>query len=154
MEKVRRTARLYFLLQGLAVAAWWVILFVKPATRAYFQLEAGSETSLMAFLLPDATFIAVGSLIVAYLVSLPNRYEVSALWLLTGAISYATVYTFSLALATDNGWLGVVMMAPATLWSGVFSTALTVKNEMFRQAKVASTNYVLLKTLTQIFVVW
>lgn len=154
MEKVRRTAVLYFLLQGLAVAAWWLVLFVKPETRAYFQLEADSQTSLMAFLLPDAVFVAAGSLIVAYLVYLRNRYEVSALWLLTGAISYATVYTFSLALATDNGWLGVVMMAPATLWSGVFATALTVKSEMFRQAKVTSINYVLLKTLTQIAVVW
>jgi protein-S-isoprenylcysteine O-methyltransferase Ste14 len=40
------------------------------------------------------------------------------------------------------------------LWSGVFATALTVEDDMFRQAKPASTNYVLLKTFSQIAVVW
>ena len=154
MEKVRRTAALYFLFQGFAVVAWWIVLIWRPEIRRYFQLEANSPTSLLAFWLPDVVFIAVGSLIVAYLVYSRNRFEIAALWLLTGALSYATAYTFSYTLATDLGWLGVVMMAPAMLWSGVFATAITVKNEMFRQARATSTDYVLFKTLTQIVVVW
>ncbi len=136
------------------MVAWWIVLIWRPETRRYFQLEANSQTSLLAFWLPDVVFIAVGSLIVAYLVYSKNRFEVAALWLLTGAVSYATAYSFSYTLATDHGWLGVVMMAPAMLWSGVFATAITVKNEMFRQARPTSTDYVLFKTLTQIVVVW
>lgn len=154
MEKVRRTATFYYLVQGLAVAGWWVFLFARPEARAYFQLESGSQTSLMAFLLPDAAFLALGSLIAAYIVHTRNRYEIAVLWLLTGAISYATFYTFAFTLITDRGWMGVILMMPAMLWTGVFATGMTVKNEMFRQAKVTSTNYVLLKTFTQIAVVW
>jgi len=132
-----------------------VVGFVREPGLAYvLPLEAGSQTSLMAFQLPDVVFVAAGSLIAAYLVYTRNRYEIAALWLLTGAISYATAYTFSLVFATDTGWLGVMMMAPAMLWSGVFATALTVKSEMFRQAKATSTNYVLFKTLLQIVVAW
>lgn len=154
MEKVRRTAVIYYLLQGAAVLGWWAVLFTRPETRAYFQLEARSQASLMAFLMPDSAFIAAGSLVAACLVYSRSRFETAALWLLTGAVSYATVYTLSFTLATDHGWFGVVMMIPAMLWTGVFATVLTVKNEMFRQAKAASTNYFLLKTFTQIGVVW
>lgn len=154
MEKVRRTAVIYYLIQGLAVALWWIVLFAQPEVRTYFQLESGSQASLMAFLLPDAAFIGAGSLIAAYFVYSRNRFESAALWLLTGAVSYAAVYTFALVLTTDHGWLGVTMMMPAMLWTGVFATALTIKSDMFRQARSTSTNYVLLKTFTQIIVVW
>lgn len=45
-------------------------------------------------------------------------------------------------------------MAAATLWSGVFTVGLTVGYGMFRKSRAGSTNYILLKTLTQIIVVW
>ena len=154
METVRRTAVFYLVLQGIAVIAWWMALIIWPEIRIHFQFERGSQTSLLAFWLPDALFIAVGSLVTAYLIKRRNRYETAALWLLTGAISYAAIYSFSYTLMTDLGWLGVVMMLPATLWTGVFAMALTVKNEMFRPARPSSTNYVILKTFTQIVVVW
>lgn len=154
MDKVRRTAALYFIAQAIAVVAWWFGLVVWPDVRIYFQLEAGSQTSLMAFWMPDLAFIAFGSAAVAVLIVKRNRLETAALWFVTGAVSYAAIYTFSFALITDRGWLGVVLMLPTMLWSGVFATALTMKGDMFRQAKATSTNYVLLKTFTQIAIVW
>lgn len=154
MEKVRRTAAIYYLLQGISVIVWWAMLVAAPESRDWFQLEAKSQLSLFAFWLPDAVLIAPGSLIAAYLINIRNRFGTAAMWLLTGAVSYATLYTLAFAMMTDRGWLGVVLMLPAMLWTGVFATALTVKGEMFRQAKVSSTNYVMLKTFTQIVVVW
>lgn len=154
MEKVTRTAALYYLFQGLAVAAWWAALVAWPEWRVYFQLEPGSETSLLAFWLPDASFIAIGSLAAAWLIYAQNRYATHAMWLVTGAVSYAAVYTFSFAMMTDLGWLGVVMMFPAMLWSGVFATGLTVGDGMFRRARESSTGYIVLKTFAQIVVVW
>lgn len=154
MEKVRRAAAIYYLLQGISVIAWWAMLAVLPESRSWFQLEAKSQLSLLAFWLPDALFIAPGSLVAAYLIYSCNRFETAAMWMLTGAVSYATLYTLAFAMMTDRGWLGVVLMLPAMLWTGVFASALTVKNEMFRQARVSSTNYVMLKTLVQIVVVW
>jgi len=154
MEKVRRTAAHYYLLQGLAVIAWWILLIAYPSSRGWFQLEAHSQLSLFAFLLPDALMIAAGSLIAAYLIFSRSQFGSAATWLLTGAVSYAMLYTLAFAMMTDRGWPGVVLMMPAMLWTGLFATALTVGNGMFRQARAASTNYILLKTFTQIAVVW
>lgn len=108
MEKVRRTAVVYLFAQAIAVAAWWTVLLIRPETRSVFQLENASDTSLMAFLPPDAAFMVLGSLIAAYLVYSRNRFEIAGLWLLAGAIAYAFAYTFSHVLATDRGWVGVV----------------------------------------------
>lgn len=154
MEKIRRNTVVYYLIQGIAVAAWWAVLIAKPETKAYFQLEPASQTSLMAFWLPDAVLIAAGSLTAAYLVFSRSIYATAAIWLVTGAVSYAAIYTFSYAMTTDAGWLGVVMMFPAMLWSGVFAVGLTVGNGMFRRAKDSSAGYVVFKTFAQIIVVW
>ena len=145
---------MYFLAQGIAVAAWWLMLALRPETRRYFQLEAGSQTSLIAFWLPDAAFIAAGSIAAAVLIYTRSRYDTSAMWLVTGGVSYAAVYTFSFAMMTDAGWIGVVMMFPAMIWSGVFATSVTVGNEMFRRARESSSGYVVFKTFAQIIVVW
>lgn len=154
MEKVRKAAALYFLAQGLGVIAWWILLVAWPESRLMFVLEPNRETSLLAFWLPDLLFIAAGSLTVAALIYWRNRHTVAAIWLVTGAVSYASLYTLAFVLFTDRGWLGVVMMMPAMLWSGVLAMAMTVGGDMFRSAKPTSTNYVLIKTFTQIAVVW
>lgn len=154
MEKVRTAAAVYYLLQGIGVVGWWMMLVFWPGTRGYFQLEADSQTSLLAFWLPDLAFAAIGSVATAFLIYLRNRYETAAMWLVTGAVSYAAVYTFTFAAATDRGWVGVVMMFPAMIWSGVFAIAVTVENDMFREARASSTNFVMLKTFVQIAVVW
>lgn len=152
--KVRRTAAIYFAIQGVGVIGWWCGLAFYPESRLVFVLEPNRETSLLAFWLPDLLFIAVGSGVAAVLVWQRNKFSVAAMWLVTGAVSYAALYTFAFVVFTDRGWLGVVMMTPAMLWSGVFATSLTVENDMFRQAKPSSTNYVLTKTFMQIAIVW
>lgn len=154
MEKVRKTAAAYYFIQGMAVVGWWVLLITRPEFRQWFALEGGSLTTLWAFWLPDLLIIAPVSLTTALLIFRQNRFASSSSWLVTGAVTYATLYTLAIAMMTDHGWLGVVLMLPATLWSGVFATALTVQNAMFRQAKSTSSNYVLLKSFTQIVVVW
>lgn len=154
MEKVRKAAALYFVVQGLGVIAWWILLIAWPDSRLMFVLEPNRETSLLAFWLADLLFVAAGSLTAVVLIYRRNRYTIPAIWLVAGAVSYAALYTLAFVLFTDRGWLGVVMMLPAMLWSGVFAMGLTVGGDMFRSAKPTSTNYVLIKTFTQIVVVW
>lgn len=154
MEKVRKAAAAYYLIQGLVVMGWWGLLITRPDTRRWFALESSSLTTLWAFWLPDLLIIGPVSLLAAILISLRNRYATSAMWLVTGGVTYATLYTLAIVMMTDHGWPGVVLMLPATLWSGVFATALTVERAMFREAKSSSTRYILLKTFTQIIVVW
>ncbi len=154
MEKVRHYATVYYLLQGLAASGWWAALFLKPEVRIFFRLEPGSDVLLIAFALPDALFWSLGSFATGFLIYTRNRYALPAMWLVTGATSYAAIYTFSLAVMTDSGWLGVVLMFPAMLWSGIFAVGMTVGGDMFRRAKGSSTNYVMFKTFLQIVIVW
>lgn len=154
MEKVRKAAALYFLVQGLGVIAWWILLIAWPDSRLMFVLEPNRETSLLAFWLPDLLLIGPFSLIAVFLILSRRKYAEHVMWLVIGAVTYATLYTFAMVMMTDRGWLGVVMMVPAMIWSGVFAMAMTVGGDMFRSAKPTSTNYVLIKTFTQIVVVW
>lgn len=152
--KVRHSAALYYAIQGLAVIAWWAVLYFAPSTRQYFTLERSSEASLMAFWLADLSFLGIGSLAASWLCYRDHEFARIAAWFVTGAVSYAAVYCFAFALMTDVGWLGVTMMFPAMIWSGVFAVGLSFEKTMFREAAETSTNWILDKTLTQIIVIW
>lgn len=152
--KVRHSAALYFAIQGSAVIAWWAVLYFAPSTREYFLLERSSETSLMAFWLADLSFLGIGSLVASGLCYRDHEYSRIGSWFVTGAISYASVYSLAFALMTDIGWLGVTLMFPAMIWSGVFAVGLSFEKAMFREAAETSTNWILVKTMTQIVVVW
>jgi protein-S-isoprenylcysteine O-methyltransferase Ste14 len=77
------------------------------------------------------------------------------MWLVSGAVSYAALYSLAFTYITDVGWLGVILMLPAMIWSGVFSVTLSSLRElMFRQAKASSTSWILAKTFTQIVIAW
>ena len=152
--KVSRSAAIYFAVQGLVVFGWWAVLFFIPASRSYFLLERNSETSLMAFWLADLAFLGIGSLVAGVLCFSGHEYKRIAAWFVTGAMSYAALYCFGFALMTDVGWLGVTLMFPAMIWSGVFAVGMSFEKTMFREAAETSTNWILVKTLSQIVVVW
>ena len=151
---IRHTACIYFALQAIAVGAWWLLLFFVPASRVYFRM-GDSDTTLLAFWLPDLLLITAGSLAASGLCFFDSRLNTFAAWFTCGAVSYASLYCLTFALLTDSGWLGVTMMLPAMLWSGVYSIALSsLENLMFRQAKPSKTNWILTKTAIQIIIVW
>lgn len=153
--KVKRAAAIYFALQGAGVVFWWLLLFTVPSARKYFLLENNSETSLMAFWLADLAFLGAGSLATAWLIFRENKHAPLAMWLVTGAVSYAALYCLAFTYITDTGWLGVILMLPAMIWSGVFSVGLSSLSDlMFRQAKASSTAWILAKTYAQIVIAW
>lgn len=152
--KVYRSAAIYYAIQGVAVIAWWTVLFAVPGSRKYFLLERSSEFSLLAFWLADLSFLGIGSLVAAWLCLRHNDYSRIAAWFVTGAISYAAVYCFAFAMITDHGWLGVVLMFPAMIWSGVFAVGMSFEKTMFRKAAETSTGWIIFKTFAQIVVVW
>ena len=152
--KVRHSAAFYFAVQGLGVIVWWCFLFFAPASRRYFLLERDSEASLLAFWLADLSFLGIGSLAASGLCLRDHEYKQIASWFVTGAVSYAAIYCLAFAMMSDYGWLGVTLMLPAMIWSGVFAVGLSFEKTMFRQARETSTNWIIIKTLTQIVVVW
>lgn len=153
-KKITRSASIYYLLQGFAVFAWWACLWLAPPARALFRMGA-DDTVLLSFWLPDLVFLCVGSLLASFLCWTDNTHKRAAAWFVTGLVTYATFYTFAFALKTDTGWLGVVFMVPATIWSGIFAIGTSPLGErMFRPAAAGSTAWILLKTFAQIFVMW
>lgn len=152
--KVYRNASVYFMLQGIAVLLWWILLLAEPRSRKYFLLEPTSDLSLMSFWLPDLVILCVGSIATSILCLRIKEYAKYAAWLLSGAIGYASLYCFVYAMKTDVGWLGVALMFPATIWTGVFAVGISVGKGMFREARDSSVNWVLAKTLSQIVIVW
>ncbi len=152
--KVRHSAAIYFAIQGVAVIAWWLVLYFVPSTRQHFVLERSSEASLMAFWPADLSFLGIGSLAVGWLCYRGHEYTRLAAWFVTGAVSHATIYCLAFTLMTDSGWLGIVLMFPAMIWSGVFAVGLSFEKTMFREAAESSTGWILAKTLGQIAVVW
>lgn len=152
--KVYRSAGVYYAIQGVAVIAWWIVLFSVPASRKYFFLERSSEFSLLAFWLADLSFLGLGSLTAAWLCFRRHEYSQIAVWFVTGAVSYAAIYCFAYAMITDYGWIGVTLMFPAMIWSGVFAVGMTFEKAMFRKAGETSTGWIIFKTFAQIVVVW
>ncbi len=153
--KIRRSASIYFALQGLAVIGWWALLFFVPRSRPFFYL-GGSEDVLLAFWLPDLGLLAAGSLAASAFALFDSKFLTIVLWMVTGAVAYATGYCLAFALLTDSGWLGVTLMFPALIMSGNFAVGLSpaFTELMFRRSAEARTGWLLTKTFTQIVVVW
>jgi protein-S-isoprenylcysteine O-methyltransferase Ste14 len=151
---IRQTACIYFAVQGIAVVLWWIMLVFVPSSRVHFRM-GDSDTMLLAFWLPDLSLLGAGSLTVGGLCFFDSKLTPFAAWFTCGAIAYATFYCAAFAFMTDSGWLGVTLMTPAMLWSGVYSIALSsFQGLMFREAKPARTNWILTKTAIQIIIVW
>lgn len=155
MMNTRQKAGAYFILQGISVALWWAMLWLKPEMRTYFVLERTSETSLLAFWPVDITMLALGSLVSGVLFLLNNRHAHIPATLVAGSFGYAVLYTLGFALMTDTGWLGVLLMSPAAIWSGIFALAhSSLRDLLYTEAKPTSTAWILVKTFIQIVVVW
>lgn len=152
--KVRNSASIYFAVQGTGVIAWWLMMWIYPATIKYFQIEPLSQTSLLSFWLADLVLLGIGSLAAGWLIYTGNKMAAIAAWFVAGAVGYAALYTLAFVYTTDTGWLGVTLMIPAMIWTGVFAVGLSFEKTMFRKAAETSTGWILVKTFTQIIVVW
>ncbi len=150
-----RFAGFYFLLQGIAVSAWWAWLLMVPDARGVFVPAGASELELMAFLLPDAAVLVSTSLIAGALFLLGSSWAVPMGWLCSGAVLYATIYCLSWAMLRESGWLNVLLMLPATLLSclsAVDGSASVVP--LFRSAASRAPRRHVAATLAQIVVFW
>lgn len=153
--KIRHSAAAYFALQGIAVFAWWITLFLVPVSRKYFQLGV-DENTLLSFWLPDLFLLGSGSLIVSGLCLFDSRFLNIVLWFVVGVISYATFYCLAFSLLSDTGWLGVTLMFPSMILSGNFAIGLSLPlyKKMFRSSNEAKTSWILTKTFAQVLIVW
>lgn len=151
----RPLASSYFLLQGLSTVAWWALLALWPATRAWFLPPHNHASALLAFSVPDLTLLAGGSLVAGALARRGSGWALPLSWLVAGAVDYATLYVMAWAALGGGGWFGFVAMAPMALVSTALALDLAAQQlPLFRQAGAASPRWNVIKTVLYIAAFW
>jgi len=114
-----RLAAAYFGAQGVAVAAWWVLLWAMPATRGFFLPSGELTRAFLAFALPDVVVLGGGSVAAGVLIARADRRARVTLWVVVGALAYATLYTLAWWILTGAPVLSVALMVLALLGSTI-----------------------------------
>lgn len=107
----RRLALAYFLVQALAVIAWWALLAARPSARALFAVHGAPPAALGAFAPGDLGLVALGSALVA--LQRGRGWSRALAWMVAGAMAYAAAYTATAAITRASGPLGAWLMLPA-----------------------------------------
>lgn len=113
--RTRNAVTLYLAAQATAVLAWWAALLSRPDLISYFHSDATSAAAILDLWLADLTLVAGGSAVAAVLVARDSQSRMPALWILIGAVLYATLTTFGASLRSGGGWLAVAFMTPAAI---------------------------------------
>lgn len=121
--RLRRLAVMYFVVQAVAIAGWWALLLVAPATRQNFAIRGASFAALGSFSLGDLGIIALGSALVAARGG--RGWAVYAAWLVCGGLLYATCFVVAAAITGVSPPLGAGLMIPASVASVMASVILT-----------------------------
>ncbi len=117
-SKWRWGAALYFVLQGVSGLVWWIVLLAFPKLRELFwpRLPGGGfdGRGLLAFALPDALGFIGLSLLCAWALWRGSKLWWALLCLHVGALGYATLFCWNLALLTrGETLLPALLMTPA-----------------------------------------
>jgi protein-S-isoprenylcysteine O-methyltransferase Ste14 len=132
---------------------------VFPEHRAFFWPEDWPPLSLNAFCLADILFIAMLGFIVSAFAFQQSPFLRPGLWLMLGAIGYASTYTISVAIGTGQGLLGATCMGMATIGFAHLTLAEMLADrdrvsDLFRTASNATAGRHRLATLCQISLMW
>jgi hypothetical protein len=104
---------LYLCAQAAAIGGWWLWLWLVPAARAPFVVGDWPESTLLAFAVPDAVLV-LASLAAAAALRSDHVAARPLMWLLTGAVTYATLWCLGTNWMTGAGWLSTALMLAAS----------------------------------------
>jgi hypothetical protein len=112
-------AVIYLALQAALVAAWWLMLWLVPSTRTLFLAAPDwPPATLLAFALPDLAILVIGSAAAAMGLRRQAAWTRPLLWLVAGAVGYATLWCLGANLVANGGWLASVLMLASSLGTG------------------------------------
>lgn len=155
----RRLAALYFAIQALAGAAWWLILGMSPASRAWFQPEGYPAGFILTYAAADAVLFVGASAVTASLLLLNKPGWRASIWLTTGAVLYASLHCFGVAVSAAGYWPSAAMMAAAAFCSALIAFTMRADEPelprvTFRGLSRATGPQALARTLAQMAVFW
>ncbi|MCH8274372.1 MAG: hypothetical protein IH851_06245 [Armatimonadetes bacterium] len=114
-DRIRLLAAGYLIVQGAATAAWWVALLADPSTRTLFFPAQYPHVGVVALLPSDIALMAIASFVAAYGIGRGTRWAFAALCVQAGASAYAGLFTWGLAIASGEAWIGAAVMTPPTI---------------------------------------
>ena len=118
-----RLARLYFAVQAVGVAAWWIVLWLVPSSRSLFAAGGFPFAPLGAFAPGDLGMIALGSAAIAWRGD--ARWSTAVAWIVAGAMAYAAIYTVTAALIEVMTIFAAVTMVAGAVASIAAARVLT-----------------------------
>jgi protein-S-isoprenylcysteine O-methyltransferase Ste14 len=155
VRSVRYACAAFFATQGVAVLAWWVMLWRIPSTRPWFTPPGWPASTLTAFRVPDLALLAGGSLAAGWLSLRAKPAAGGARWLVAGAMAYGTLFCLGASLETGGAWLSVGLMTPGALASLALALIGSLPaDRLVRPSDPGSAARHLARTLTQIVVIW
>jgi hypothetical protein len=119
-----RLAAAYFLVQAAAVALWWGMLLVVPASRPWFLPAGRLDPPFIAFLAPDLVVLSAGSAVTGVLALGQHPVARPGSWFVVGAVMYAAFYTLAWTVLVQAPVLSAVLMAAAAAGSIASARAL------------------------------
>ncbi len=156
MTGARQAAAGYLTLQAVAGLAWWLLLFVRPATRWwFFPEELGNST--WAFAPPDLALFVLGSAVAGWAIGRGRRWATGLAWAVCGGTWYACLYCWGGGLLYGSGWLGVLLMTAAAAMTTVAAALASDGGwalRLFRPAPERSTAGSLWLMLGQTLAFW
>lgn len=120
---VRRLIAVYLVIQSIATALWWCLLFTKPASVEWFHPTNWPRESLIGFWLSDLMLIIVGSLFTAAAIVTNKPWASIVIWTLAAATWYPTLYCLGVSFMTDQAWIASALM---TSMAGITLTMATI----------------------------
>ncbi len=147
MTLIQRTIAQFFLLQGIAVPLWWLLLWRHAPARDWFF--PGPSAALWS-LLPGELLITLLSLGAAMAAFRKHPAGVPLMWATCGAVAYAAALPWWWSLTTGRAWFSVVLMTLAVLFS--FWGAYGYQRPVFARAKASAPHF--WRALAQGFVFW
>jgi len=123
VNRFRGLAVGYFLVQGVAVAAWWAAIMAMPALRETFRIRGAPSSALGSFAPADIGIIALGSVLVA--VRGGRGWGLPAAWVVTGALAYATCFVVTATISGIMSPPASALMIPAAVACALAAIILT-----------------------------
>jgi protein-S-isoprenylcysteine O-methyltransferase Ste14 len=158
-KEIRRVVVWYCLLQAVAVAVWWVSLFLFPCTKFQYWPETLGESALDILMWSDLFTYTVLGVGVAWLAHRRSKMMRLGLWTMLGGITYATILSLTASISTGEGVLGATLMGMS--WIGflhLVTAEYFSKREhlfsVFRNATDRSPKRNLFVTGLQLLVFW
>jgi protein-S-isoprenylcysteine O-methyltransferase Ste14 len=106
----KQIVAIYFLIQAISTAAWWLLLFAYPPSVKWFQPSDWPAGALLSFCLADFVLIIAGSVVAATGVLRQHEWAGNAVWAVTALTWYPTLVCLATSMQTSEAWGASSMM--------------------------------------------